>query len=84
PSFDRIVLYSSSIMSLIRQSESNCSETYHTSVQISSQENRQLPKIWLRISWDLPVEIIPDNWNCYWKNNQLIYSHYIFCGSITP
>ena len=41
-------------------------------------------KIWLRISWDLPVEIIPDNWNCYWKNNQLIYSHYIFCGSITP
>jgi hypothetical protein len=41
-------------------------------------------KIWLRISWDLPVAIIPDNWNCYWKNNQLIYSHYIFCGSITP
>ncbi|MGI0484322.1 hypothetical protein ACN4EK_02730 [Pantanalinema rosaneae CENA516] len=41
-------------------------------------------KIWLRISWDLPVEIIPDNWNCYWKNNQLIYGHYIFCGSITP
>jgi hypothetical protein len=41
-------------------------------------------KIWLRISWDLPVKLIPDNWNCYWKNNQLIYSHYIFCGSITP
>lgn len=41
-------------------------------------------KIWLRISWDLPVEIIPENWNYYWKNNQLIYGHYIFCGSITP
>jgi hypothetical protein len=41
-------------------------------------------KIWLRISWDLPVELIPDNWNCYWRNNQLIYTHYIFCGSITP
>jgi hypothetical protein len=41
-------------------------------------------KIWLRISWDLLVEIIPDNWNCYWKNNQLIYGHYIFCGRITP
>jgi len=41
-------------------------------------------KIWLRISWDLPLELIPDNWNCYWKNEQLIYSHYIFCGSITP
>ncbi|PSB23356.1 hypothetical protein C7B61_00615 [filamentous cyanobacterium CCP1] len=41
-------------------------------------------KIWLRISWDLPVEFIPNNWNCYWKNEQLIYSHYIFCGKITP
>lgn len=41
-------------------------------------------KIWLRISWDLPVELIPTNWNCYWKNEQLIYSHYIFCGKITP
>lgn len=41
-------------------------------------------KIWLRISWDLPVELIPINWNCYWKNEQLIYSHYIFCGKITP
>jgi hypothetical protein len=41
-------------------------------------------KIWLRISWDLPVELIPTNWNCYWKNKQLIYSHYIFCGMITP
>jgi hypothetical protein len=41
-------------------------------------------KIWLRISWDLSVELIPTNWNCYWKNEQLIYSHYIFCGKITP
>jgi hypothetical protein len=41
-------------------------------------------KIWLRISWDLPVELIPDDWSCYWKNEQLIYSHYIFCGKVTP
>lgn len=41
-------------------------------------------KIWLRISWDLPVELIPTNWSCYWKNEQLIHSHYIFCGKITP
>lgn len=41
-------------------------------------------EIWLRVSWDLPLEVIPTNWNCYWKNEQLIYSHYIFCGKITP
>jgi hypothetical protein len=40
-------------------------------------------KIWLRISWDLPTEFIPENWHCYSHNGQLIYSHYIFCGRVT-
>lgn len=40
-------------------------------------------KIWLRISWDLPTELIPESWNCYWRNGQLIYSQYILCGQVT-
>lgn len=40
-------------------------------------------KIWLRISWNLPTELIPENWHYYWRNSQLIYSHYILCGKIT-
>jgi hypothetical protein len=40
-------------------------------------------KIWLRISWDLPTEMIPKNWNNYCRNGQFVYSHYILCGKIT-
>lgn len=40
-------------------------------------------KIWLRISWDLPIEMIPKNWNNYCRNGQFVYSHYILCGKIT-
>jgi hypothetical protein len=40
-------------------------------------------KIWLRISWDLPTEMIPKNWNHYCRNGQFVYSHYILCGKIT-
>ncbi|MEA5623899.1 hypothetical protein [Nostoc sp. UHCC 0251] len=40
-------------------------------------------KIWLRISWDLPTEMIPKNWNHYCRNDQFVYSHYILCGKIT-
>ncbi|MHC5916002.1 MAG: hypothetical protein ACYTXE_34515 [Nostoc sp.] len=40
-------------------------------------------KIWLRISWDLPIEMIPKNWNHYCRNGQFVYSHYILCGKIT-
>jgi hypothetical protein len=40
-------------------------------------------KIWLRISWDLPTEMIPENWNNYCRNGQFVYSHYILCGKIT-
>lgn len=40
-------------------------------------------KIWLRISWDLPTEMIPKNWNHYCRNGQFVYSHYILSGKIT-
>ncbi|MCC5631992.1 hypothetical protein LC613_30360 [Nostoc sphaeroides CHAB 2801] len=40
-------------------------------------------KIWLRISWDLPTDLIPENWNHYCRNGQFVYSHYILCGKIT-
>ncbi|QMS86205.1 hypothetical protein HUN01_00830 (plasmid) [Nostoc edaphicum CCNP1411] len=40
-------------------------------------------KIWLRISWDLPTDLIPKNWNNYCRNGQFVYSHYILCGKIT-
>jgi len=40
-------------------------------------------RIWLRIAWNLPTEIIPSRWEFYEKDGQRIYQHYIFCGRVT-
>ena len=40
-------------------------------------------RIWLRISWDLPIQLIPPKWASYQKGNKQIYQHYIFCGKVT-
>lgn len=40
-------------------------------------------RIWLRISWDLPTQLIPLKWASYQKGDKQIYQHYVFCGKVT-
>lgn len=40
-------------------------------------------RIWLRISWDLPTQLIPPKWASYQKGDKQIYQHYVFCGKVT-
>lgn len=39
-------------------------------------------RIWLKLSWDLPLELAPD-WDCYTRKGQTLPRHKVFQGTIT-
>jgi len=40
-------------------------------------------RIWLRVSWDLPTQLIPPHWASYRRGEKQRYQHYVFCGRVT-